>query len=242
MDIPPDNPTTVEGVELGRLLFWEKALSADSTMSCGTCHMPAFSFAEPTAVSTGITGAQGTRNAMALINMGWAQRFFWDGRAATLEEQVLEPIPHPDEMNLPWPDAVSRLEADPDYAERFKVAFAGEPISAEAVSKAVSQFLRTMISADSKFDRWRRGQAELTDQEFQGYEIFNREGGDPEIVTGDNSEPIASIAMAKPDSSSPTTSSTTTDSTAPSAPIRDSPDSPAWRWTVAGSGRRHSAT
>ena len=77
MDIPPDNPTTVEGVELGRLLFWEKALSADSTMSCGTCHMPAFSFAEPTAVSTGITGAQGTRNAMALVNMGWATRFFW---------------------------------------------------------------------------------------------------------------------------------------------------------------------
>ena len=184
MDIPPDNPTTVEGVELGRLLFWEKALSADSTMSCGTCHMPTFSFAEPTAVSTGITGAQGTRNAMALINMGWAQRFFWDGRASTLEEQVLEPIPHPDEMNLPWPEAVERLEADPDYAERFKVAFAGEPISAEAVSKAVSQFLRTMISADSKFDRWRRGQAELTDQEFQGYEIFNREGGDPEVVTG----------------------------------------------------------
>ena len=98
--LPADGHSTGQpdhgrGSWLGRLLFWEKALSADSTMSCGTCHMPAFSFAEPTAVSTGITGAQGTRNAMALVNMGWATRFFWDGRAATLEEQVLEPIPHP---------------------------------------------------------------------------------------------------------------------------------------------------
>lgn len=184
MDIPPDNPTTVEGVELGRLLFWEKGLSADSTQSCGSCHLPSFSFADPSPVSTGITGAQGTRNAMALVNMGWAQRFFWDGRAATLEEQVLEPIPHPDEMNLPWPEAVSRLEADPAYAERFRVAFAGEPISPEAVSKAIAQFLRTMVSADSKFDQWRKGQTQLSDLEFQGYEIFNREGGDPEIVQG----------------------------------------------------------
>ena len=184
MDIPPDNPTTVEGVELGRLLFWEKGLSADSTQSCGSCHLPAFSFADPNPVSTGITGAQGNRNAMALVNMGWAQRFFWDGRAATLEEQVLEPIPHPDEMTLPWPEAVARLEADPDYAKRFQVAFASEAISPETVSKAIAQFLRTMVSADSKFDRWRKGQAQLTDLEFQGYEIFNREGGDPEIVQG----------------------------------------------------------
>lgn len=184
MDIPPDNPTTVEGVELGRLLFWEKALSADSTMSCGTCHMPQFSFAEPTQVSTGITGAQGIRNAMALINMGWATRFFWDGRAISLEEQVLEPIPHPDEMNLPWPEATARLAADPNYVARFNAAFGSDEITADGVSKAVAQFLRTMISSDSKFDRWRRGQVQLTDQEFQGYEIFNREGGDPEVVSG----------------------------------------------------------
>ena len=184
MDIPPDNPTTVEGVELGRLLFWEKALSADSTMSCGTCHMPEFSFAAPTAVSTGITGAQGTRNAMALINMGWATRYFWDGRAVTLEEQILEPIPHPDEMNLPWPEATARLAADEAYTAAFSAAFGDADISSETVAKAIAQFLRTMVSADSKFDRWRRGQAQLTDLEFQGYEIFNREGGDPEVVPG----------------------------------------------------------
>lgn len=184
MDIPPDNPTTVEGVELGRLLFWEKGLSADSTMSCGSCHLPSFSFADPNAVSTGITGAQGTRNAMALVNMGWAQRFFWDGRAATLEEQILEPVSHPDEMNLPWSEAVTRLKEDADYANRFYVAFADETITPEKTAKAIAQFLRTMVSAESKFDRWRKGQVELTDLEFQGYEMFNREGGDPEVVTG----------------------------------------------------------
>ena len=184
MDIPPDNPMTVEGVELGRLLFWEKGLSADSTQSCGSCHLPSFSFADPNPVSTGVTGAQGTRNAMALVNMGWAQHFFWDGRAATLEEQILDPVPHPDEMNLPWDEAIARLSGDPDYVERFRVAFGEDGISAETTTKAIAQFLRTMVSADSKFDRWRRGETQLTDLEFQGYEIFNREGGDPEVVAG----------------------------------------------------------
>ncbi len=184
MDIPPDNPMTEEGIALGRLLFWEKALSADSSMSCGSCHLPAFSFADPNPVSTGVTGAQGTRNAMALVNMGWTQRFFWDGRAATLEEQILDPVPHPDEMNLPWDEAVARLAADSSYAKRFDVAYNEEGITAGSTTKAIAQFLRTMISADSKFDRWRRGETQLSTLEFQGYEIFNREGGDPEIVTG----------------------------------------------------------
>ena len=234
MDIPPDNPTTVEGVELGRLLFWEKALSADSTMSCGTCHMPEFSFAEPTPVSTGITGAQGTRNAMALINMGWATRYFWDGRAVTLEEQILEPIPHPDEMNLPWPEATARLAADEAYTAAFSTAFGDADISAETVAKAIAQFLRTMVSADGQFDRWRRGQAQLTDLEFQGYEIFNRERG-PGVVPGGNSVPITSIATAKLACSSPITSSTTTDSTAPLPPTRDWLGSPGNPSTAAAS-------
>ena len=184
MDIPPDNPMTVEGVELGRLLFWETGLSSDSSISCGSCHLPSFAFADPNPVSTGVDGAQGTRNAMALVNMGWVQHFFWDGRAATLEEQILDPVPHPDEMNLPWAEAEDRLAGDSEYSERFRNAFGEAGVSSEKVSKAIAQFLRTMISADSKFDQWRRGQTELSELEFQGYEIFNREGGDPEVVSG----------------------------------------------------------
>jgi len=191
MDIPEDNPLTVEGIELGRLLFWEKQLSADGSMSCGSCHLPESSFSDPNPYSTGITGATGIRNAMAIINIGWAPSFFWDGRALTLEEQILEPVEHPDEMALEWTQAVARLQAtesaaqsDVNYPDRFEVAFGDRNITAEGVTKAIAQFLRTMVSADSKFDQWRRGETVLTDDEFAGYEIFLREGGDPETTPG----------------------------------------------------------
>ena len=187
MDIPADNPLTEEGVRLGRMLFWETRLSENNTMSCGTCHLPEVSFADPEPYSTGVTGAIGTRNAMALINMGWASSYFWDGRALTLEEQILEPIPHPDEMNLPWSEAVDRLTNDDtksDYPQRFFDAFGTTEITADLVSKAIAQFVRIMISSDSKFDQWRRGEVSLTDSEYNGYQMFLREGGDPEVVPG----------------------------------------------------------
>ncbi|MEC8401128.1 MAG: cytochrome c peroxidase [Bacteroidota bacterium] len=187
MDIPADNPLTEEGVHLGRLLFWETRLSQDNSMSCGTCHLPEVSFADPEPYSTGVTGAVGTRNAMALINMGWASSFFWDGRALTLEEQIFEPIPHPAEMNQPWSEAVAKLQADDtsiNYPQRFFDAFGTTDITADLVTKAIAQFVRTMISADSKFDQWRRGEVELTDSEYNGYQMFLREGGDPEVVPG----------------------------------------------------------
>ena len=187
MDIPADNPLTEEGVHLGRLLFWEKSLSLDASMSCGSCHLPLHGFSDPATYSTGVTGAQGTRNAMALINLGWATSYFWDGRAMTLEEQILEPVAHPDEMALPWTEAVSRLQADAsevNYPEQFLKAFGTSTIAPELTVKAIAQFLRTLISADSKFDQWRRGETNLTDDEFAGYEMFLREGGDPETTPG----------------------------------------------------------
>lgn len=189
MDIPADNPLTEEGIELGRLLFWEKELSADGSMSCGSCHLPSSGFADPSAVSTGITGAQGLRNAMAIVNIGWTPSFFWDGRATSLEEQILEPVSHPDEMALPWNEAVLKLQnmsaSDPtNYPQLFAQAFGTSEITPDLVTKSIAQFLRTMISADSKFDRWRRGEVTLTDAEFAGYEMFLKEGGDPEITPG----------------------------------------------------------
>ncbi len=187
MDIPADNPLTVEGVHLGRMLFWEKSLSQDGSMSCGSCHLPEHGFSDPSPYSTGITGAQGLRNAMALINIGWASNYFWDGRGASLEEQILEPVSHPDEMAMPWPDAVAQLQASTepvDYPNLFLKAFGTAEINSELTTKAIAQFLRTMISADSKFDQWRRGETSLSDEEFAGYEIFLREGGDPETTPG----------------------------------------------------------
>ena len=124
---------------------------------------------------------------MALINLGWAPSFLWDGRMPTLEDQILDPVQHPDEMNLPWPQAVQRIQADEpgrDYPQLFFDAFGTDEVTPELTVKAVAQFVRTMVSSDSKFDLWRRGETELTEEEYNGYQIFLREGGDPEVVPG----------------------------------------------------------
>ena len=91
MDIPADNLLTEEGVRLGRFLFWETRLSQDNSMSCGSCHHPEASFSDPARYSTGVTGAAGTRNAMAIVNMGWAPAYFWDGRGLTLKNKSSSP-------------------------------------------------------------------------------------------------------------------------------------------------------
>lgn len=184
MDIPVDNPMTVEGIALGRHLFWEKQLSATNTLSCGGCHLPQHGFSDPEAFSTGVTGDQGTRQAMALVNLGWARDYFWDGRAQTLEIQLLDPIPNPIEMNQPWPEALDKLRNDPLYPPLYRAAFGSDEITVDRTVKAMAQFLRTMISANAKFDQFRRGEYIMSESEFRGYELFLKEGGDPEEVIG----------------------------------------------------------
>jgi len=184
MDIPADNPTTVEGVDLGKHLFWEMKLSEDNSLSCGGCHFPEHAFSDPDQFSVGTQGIAGTRQAMPLFNLGWAQDFFWDGRALTLEEQILEPIPNPIEMNIPWPEAISKLEADEAYPEMFNLAFGSSEITKEKAAKAIAQFLRTMISAGSNYDKSRIGEYELSPLEELGFDLFIREGGDPQEGNG----------------------------------------------------------
>lgn len=180
MDIPADNPMTVEGVALGRKLFYEPLLSGDNTMSCGTCHLQATGFAEPLQVSEGITGEQGTRNAMALINLGWVQSgLFWDGRSATLEVQALEPIRNPIEMNSSWAEVETKLNAHEDYPQLFSDAFGVQRIDSLTVAKALAQFLRTLISGNSRFDAWyNRQETPLSQQEQRGFMLFTTEGAD----------------------------------------------------------------
>lgn len=193
MLIPEDNPLTEEGIELGRYLFWEKRLSGDNTMSCGTCHAPEYAFSDDTPTSTGIDGINGTRNSMALVNLAWNDRFFWDGRAMTLEDQILEPVPNPIEMHQSWKDAVIKLQnaTNPDYGDMFQKAFGDPTIDSTKVSMAIAQFLRTMISANSTFDAFYKydngfqltasEQAKvdaMTQQERDGYYIFMTETGD----------------------------------------------------------------
>ena len=188
MDIPADNPMTVEGIKLGRLLFWEKALSLDHSISCGSCHAPSSNFSDPEQFSSGVNGTLGDRNASVIINLGWSTSFFWDGRAMTLEDQIRDPVEHPLEMNVAWEEVEARLQnndfADLDYPQLFFDAFGSDVITEDLSVKAIAQFVRTMISSDSKIDKWRRGEVELTESEYLGYQLFLREGGDPEVNPG----------------------------------------------------------
>lgn len=184
MPIPFDNPFTVEGIELGRRLFYDERLSGDNTMSCASCHHPTMNFTDTARVSTGITGAQGTRNSMPLINLGWQTSFFWDGRVNTLEQQVLHPVINPIEMNDLWPNVVWELIQDEKYPEMFRRAFGERGIDSVKVSKALAQFLRTMISANSRYDKMRRNELVFTSDEFEGLTLFNRDKDEANNIAG----------------------------------------------------------
>jgi cytochrome c peroxidase len=177
-DIPAENPTSVEGVALGRRLFYDPILSGDSTQACGSCHRQDHAFGDPDRFSTGIDGIEGTRHAPTIINAAWLKNAFWDGRAATLEEQATEPVPNPIEMHLDWNEAVSRIQRHPEYPDLFCKAFRSSEITQDRVVMAIAQFERTFISADAKFDRYNRGETTLSPLEEQGRLIFFTEVGD----------------------------------------------------------------
>jgi cytochrome c peroxidase len=179
MNIPTDNPLTVEGVALGRKLFYDKILSGNNMQSCASCHNQALSFTDNgTQFSTGITGAIGTRNAQPLINLGYNLHYFWDGRGTTLEQQILEPVSNPIEMHLPWTEAAAKLNANSTYVDEFKKAFGISKIDSSYVVKALAQFMRTMISYNSRLDKRLRNEISLTSSELNGYVIYVTERGD----------------------------------------------------------------
>lgn len=173
-----DNPLTVEGVALGRRLFYEKALSDNYTQSCGSCHKQENGFSDPLPFSVGTNGATGTRNAMAVINLVYEEHFFWDGRRHSLEEQAHDPVTNPIEMRNTWPVVVQRLQADPDYPELFRQAFGTTTIDSNLVVKAIGQFERTLLSFDSRYDRYYYGGDvnALNEQEIRGLDLFMRDG------------------------------------------------------------------
>lgn len=179
MPIPTDNPLTKEGVELGRFLFWDPQLSVDGSVSCGSCHAPEAGFSDNNTFSIGVGGTVGVRNSMALVNLGWANLFFWDGRVSTLEQQVFHPISDPIEMGESVKGVVAKLKADPDYAPMFADAFGSACIDHVRISKAVAQFVRSMVSFNSQLDKVLYGPQNFTPNQFNGYDLFIKEGGDP---------------------------------------------------------------
>ena len=178
MSIPENNPMTVEGIALGKKLFHDPILSGDGTQSCASCHLQIGGFSDTNRFSQGIDGSFGDRNASTIINAGWNISNFWDGRAVTLEDQAFDPVVNPLEMNNTWQNVENTLNASATYKELFRKAFNISRIDSTHVVMAISQFERTLISANSRYDKYLRQELQLTPSELNGYVIFNTEKGD----------------------------------------------------------------
>ena len=191
--IPSNNPLTEEGIELGKKLFFDKKLSVNGSQSCADCHKPSNSFTDARQYSIGVDNIQGTRNSMPLFNLAWNydDRFFWDGRELSLERQVLDPITNPIEMHNTIANLVQELQIDSEYPEMFLKAFGTEIIDSVQIGKAIAQYERTIISANSKFDKYLLGQTTLTIQEEEGFNIFmDEERGDCFHCHGNENNPL----------------------------------------------------
>jgi cytochrome c peroxidase len=172
---PADNALTEARAQLGKRLFFDTQLSRTREISCSSCHLSDHAFSDPNRFSTGVEQKLGSRNAPALVNRAWGTSFFWDGRAATLEEQAGKPIENPVEMDLPLADAVARVGADPKYAGAFEDAY-GEPVTEASLRKAIASFVRVLVSAGSPYDRHLRGDdGDFGEAEQRGEALFMSE-------------------------------------------------------------------
>lgn len=168
----PGSPATEAA--LGRKLFFDPIISLTRKVSCASCHRPEYGFADTSAVSTGIYGRKGIRNTPSAMNVSLQATFFWDGRAATLEEQALVPIANPDEMGLPIAKAVARLKEDRYYRKAFQQLYHAAP-NAINLAKAIAAFERTLETNDTPFDDWRVNENDqaINASAKRGFELFN---------------------------------------------------------------------
>ena len=173
---PQDNTFDRERWQLGRDLFFERELSADRSLACASCHQPERAFADGEALSRGVNGQRTLRNAPSLLNRGFGASFMWDGRVATLEEQVLQPIENELEMGLPLADLLARLAGHADYPARFARAFP-DGLTRDNLARALAQYVRYLSFGDSAVDRFRSGDyAELSEEERVGMWVFESKG------------------------------------------------------------------
>lgn len=170
--LPRDNPLLEERVALGRRLFHEPLLSRTGALSCASCHEAAPGFSDPRRYSPGVDGQAGMRQAMPLFNLAWKQTFFWDGRAPSLREQARMPIKDHREMDEKLERVVEKLAARADYPALFGRAFDSREITPERIGLALENYLLTLVSDDSKFDRAMKGAEAFTEDEQRGFELF----------------------------------------------------------------------
>lgn len=177
LPVPEDNPLTPEKIALGKLLYFDTRLSKDNTISCATCHDPKKGWAEETATSTGIKGQVGGRNSPTVINSAYTPVQFWDGRAASLEEQALGPIENPIEMGHDLDELVAQLSKISAYKEGFQKAF-GTGVTKDGIAKAIASFERTVLSGNSAYDKMvaNRDHTALTEAQTRGMNLFGEAG------------------------------------------------------------------
>lgn len=169
-----NNALTNEGFYLGRKLFYDTRLSRDNSTSCGSCHQAfaAFAHAEHD-LSHGVDGLIGVRNSPPIFNMNWHTSFFWDGGVNHLESQPINPIQNPVEMDETLPSIIAKISGDAQYKQMFTAAFGDETINSQRIFKAMAQFMGAMVSDNSNYDQYTRGEATLTASEQNGLAVYN---------------------------------------------------------------------
>ena len=169
-----ENPLDSAKVELGRMLFYEPALSKDSSISCASCHLPSNAFAHPDAISIGIKNQKGTRNAPPLFNLAWHDEFMWDGAIPHIDKQAFAPITNSKEMGEQMYDVAKKIKAIPKYKALFAKLFGDTIITGERIINSIAQFELTLVSANSKYDAVIQGKATFSEQEQKGYVLYQK--------------------------------------------------------------------
>lgn len=171
--IAEDNALTIQGVKLGRMLFYENRLSGNNSQNCASCHQQENAFTDTAQFSIGIKGLPGGRHAMAAFNLAWNQnRFFWDGRAELLRHQAVMPIQDELEMDESIENVIAKLSADTMYTNQFIRAFDRQEINEEYIGKALEQFMNSIVSVNSKYDNYLKGEVMLSDAEERGRALY----------------------------------------------------------------------
>jgi cytochrome c peroxidase len=187
-----NNPLSIQKFELGRTLFYDSDLSRDSTISCASCHLQFSGFTHiDHSLSHGIDGKIGTRNSPVLINLAWNRHFHWDGGAGDLNQQAINPLTHPKEMDNSLKEILRRLNRSSFYRKRFYSAFGDSIVTTEKLVKSLASFTASLVSANSKYDRYQRGEVEFSEQEKKGYTLFKKN------CTACHAEPLFKIDAFK---------------------------------------------
>jgi cytochrome c peroxidase len=167
------NPSSKDGIALGRALFYDPILSKNKNVSCQSCHIQSKAFTDGVDYpSNGSSRKKLNRNSPTLVNLAWSNYFFWDGGATDLESQAYMPLTHKDEMAIDLNELVARLNWDSYYRKSFKLAFSIDSISSPYIVRALAQFQRSIVSFDSKYDRYKRGEVRLNEIELKGLNLF----------------------------------------------------------------------